>query len=39
MDECVAQVPAVLPDDCVACATESACLAIDDCFDLCFGVP
>lgn len=40
-EECEVQLAgADFSDTCVECATGSACLAIDDCFDLCFpGVP
>jgi hypothetical protein len=41
VEECVVELAGIDFDDaCVECATSSACLAIDDCFDLCFpGVP
>lgn len=41
LDECEVELAgADFSDACVECATGSACLAIDECFDLCFpGVP
>jgi len=41
-DECEAQlIGQSIPEACVVCARESACLELEDCFDTCFdpGVP
>jgi len=36
-EEAVAGDP--IPDACVTCAREAACVELEDCFDTCFDVP
>lgn len=39
VDECEAEAPDVLPDACIACAAEEACVALETCLESCLEEP